>query len=130
MMEVRPPPPYTRHAHIKFSTVDQTYAVAGGGIGAASAYHNGIERVDKKGEKVRVARETYINGFDIGVPDWACRLSEAAEKAIALRGPYTQDFIRILPHLHPQKSEVPATLAPVMPALHARHICHPLCLPS
>ena len=104
MMEVRPPPPFALHPHIVSFVFDQTYAAKGRKSGAGSTYTNPVRRVDEKGETISKQRVVYINSFDLAVDARECCLSPAAVKVIAERGPYTQDFARILPILDPQVS--------------------------
>ena len=46
-----------------------------------------------------------INAFDLHVTVSDCRLSDAARDLISRKGPYTQDFARILPVLAPARAE-------------------------
>ena len=105
MVELRPAPTFARHAHIVSFVFDQTYAIKARGSGAGSKYTNPVGRVDEKGDKIAKQRVVYINSFDLAVDARECRLSEAAINTIAERGPYTQDFARILPILEPQACE-------------------------
>ena len=105
MLELRPPPEFTVHKLIRCFVFDQTYAVTGRGSGAGSKYTNPVQKVDGTGNKIKKERRVYINSFDLAVDARECQLSSAAIDLIAQRGPYTQDFARVLPILHPDASE-------------------------
>ena len=105
MVDVRPDPPEPTNPDVSFYVFDQVNTMAGGGRGHGSKKFGGIGRFDKDGNRVEVQRETYINSFDVFVPAADCQLSDAARDVIERRGPYTQDFVRVLPVLAPQRAE-------------------------
>ena len=90
MVEVRPPPDFRLHSHLKHAIADQTYLVQGRGCGAGSKYTNPVNRLDGKGDKIKIQRRVYINSLDVGVSARECTLSAAAISLIARRGPYTE----------------------------------------
>ena len=105
MVDVRPDPPEPINPHVSLYVFDQVNTMAGGGRGHGSKKFGGIGRFDKDGNRVEVQRETYINSFDVFVAASDCQLSDAARDVIGRRGPYTQDFARVLPILAPRRVE-------------------------
>ena len=104
MLDVRPEPMGETNPDCSFCVFDQVNAMAGGGHGHGSKKFGGIGRIDEKGKRIEVQRETYVNIFDVHVSASDCRLSDAAREVIARRGPYTQDFSRILPVMAPERA--------------------------
>jgi len=102
---IRPEPEEPRNPDVTHFVFDQTNVMAGGGTGHGSKKFGGIGRLDEDGKRVEVQRETYINSFDVYVSDSDCQLSDAARDTIARRGPYTQDFARVVPILAPERAE-------------------------
>jgi hypothetical protein len=80
---------------------DQTYAKAAGKTGISS--YSAVQTVDAQGKAVDRERMTYINGQHFPVPDAAISLSAADRALLARVGPYTQDFVRVLPLLDPRR---------------------------
>jgi hypothetical protein len=105
MVDVRPPPPEPANDDVDFFVFDQTYASAGGGHGAGSTHANPVGRIDDKGERIKTQRETYIISFDVHIGTRELQLSDAARDLIGRRGPYTEDFARVLPVLAPQRCD-------------------------
>ena len=103
MAACRPPPPFEQQEREIICSIgfDQTYAKAGAGTGR-SAY-NAVQTVDAHGNAVDVERMVYINGQFFPVPHADTQLSDAALDRIAVVGPYTEDFRRVLPMLQPQR---------------------------
>ena len=105
MIDVRPDPEEKVNEDVSFAVFDQVNIMAGGGHGHGSKKFNGIGRFDEKGKRVEVQRETYVNIFDVHVSASDCILSDAAREVISRRGPYTQDFSRILPIMAPERAD-------------------------
>ena len=105
MIDVRPEPEEERNEDISFWVFDQTNVMAGGGHGHGSKKFGGIGRLDKDGNVIKVQRETYINSFDVFVSAGECQLSDQARDLIRRKGPYTQDFARVLPVMTPERAD-------------------------
>ena len=106
MLEMRPEPEEPRSELITWRVFDQTNVMAGGGTGGhGSKKFGGIGRLDKDGKVIAVQRETYINAFEVFVAAGDCQLSDRAIDVISRKGPYTQDFVRVLPVMAPGRVE-------------------------
>jgi hypothetical protein len=100
MADTRPPPSFEVCPHIVSIAFDQTY-VRKSGVSTGASRYSAVQTVDAQGEVKAPERIVYINGQDFPAP--ANVLSAAARAQIAVAGPYTQDFYRVIPHLQPDR---------------------------
>ena len=105
MLLCRPPPRFQvqRSEVIASIGLDQTYARSAGSTGISS--YRPIQTVDASGAPKVQERMTYLNGQHYPAPLVWTALSAGAQRLISVRGPYTQDFARILPLLQPARMD-------------------------
>jgi hypothetical protein len=100
MADNRPPPAFEVDDDVVSVAFDQTYCRKSG-VSTGSSRYSAVQTVTSDGEIKKPERIVYINGQDFPAP--APLLSPAARALIARRGPYTQDFHRVIPPLQPDR---------------------------
>ncbi len=107
MRDCRPPPPFEEHDAVFSIGFDQTYVSgAAASTGSASRYRT-LKTLHADGTaRLRTdERMVYINGQHWATPSNFPFLSAADRAVLAAHGPYTQDFVRVLPIMQPQQSQ-------------------------
>ena len=97
MPDYEPAPPFEVSAVIKHMMYDNAKQRVRGGKGHAR--YGAVQRVDAAGETINQEAFSiaYVAMYDLPVPDAMVRLTWQDRALRAERGPYTQDFARLLP---------------------------------
>lgn len=100
MMEVKPKPNFKTMNSFAFHIFDQCYKKKG----KTRKEHRAAERVDAAGDLVDLISMVIVNSVSVHVPaTLGGGMSPRLEKLMKEKGPYTEPFESVLPHLEPDR---------------------------